>query len=215
MGPSAFSLLSRRRSLLLELPAPSGTPVRRRAWVAHATEQSGLLLRTGDELPPAGVHEGDALSVIVPMSGCIWRFPTQVVGRAEDGDTRLLLAWPRTVERIAGRRHPRVPIMVPARVREERVGARLVGTYTLDISGGGAQFAFPFVLPPGAVARVSFGLPGGAVEVVAEVMWLRAVHAHPEDPMYRVGAAFRTMVGNGRQRLLTWLRRQDGPGEEQ
>lgn len=208
MGPSAFSLLSRRRSLLLELPAPSGPPVRRRVWVTHAAERPGLLLRTDDELPAADAHAGDPLAVVVPMSGCIWRFPTHVVERRDDGDTRLLLAWPHSVERIAGRRHPRVPIMLGARVREERVGARLVGTYTLDVSGGGLQFASPIVLPPGSVARVTLAVPGGPVELLAEVMWLRAVHAHPEDPMYRIGAAFRSVVGNGRQRLLTWLRRQ-------
>ena len=43
---------------------------------------------------------------------------------------------------------------------------------------------------------------------------LRAVHAHPEDPMYRIGAAFRSVVGTGRQRLLTWLRRQATADDE-
>ena len=215
MGPSAFSLLSRRRSLLLELPALSGPPVRRRVWVTHAAEQPGVLVRTGDGLPPSGAHAGDALAVVVPMSGCIWRFPTRVVERRDAGDTHLLLAWPERVERVAGRRHPRVPIAVGARVREERVGARIVGTYTLDIGGGGLQFASPIVLPPESVARVTLAVPGGPVELVAEVMWLRAVHAHPEDPMYRIGAAFRSVAGTGRQRLLTWLRRQATELDEQ
>lgn len=214
MAPTAFSLLTRRRSLLLELPAPQGPPVRCRVWILHATEHPGLLVRTGDLIPAARVTTGDAVTAIVPMSGCTWRFPTRVVERSDAGETHLLLAWPQAVERVAGRRHPRVPVMLGARVCEERVGARPVGTYTLDVSGGGLQFVSPFVLPAGALARVELALPSGSFELVAEVMWLRAVHAHPEDPMYRIGAAFRTVAGGGRQRLLNFLRRQDAMPEE-
>lgn len=209
MGPTALSLLTRRRSLLLELSTPVGAPVRRRVSVTHAAERPGLLVRSGDVLPEHGASEGDALTVIVPMSGCVWRYPTRVLQRADDTEARLLLAWPETVERVAGRRHPRVPLMLAARVREERVGARPIGTYTLDISSGGLQLVTPHALPPGALACVELALPSGAFELVAEVMWLRPVHAHPEDPMYRLGAAFRTIPAGPRTRLLSYLRRMD------
>jgi hypothetical protein len=113
------SLLAGRRSVLLEQTDADGAPVRRRVPLAHIEDERHLAVRAVRGATPLAV--GDPVTISVPVSGSVWRLGTSVLAAGVASETQLvLLDWPASVERTAGRRHARVPASLPVRVGGRR-----------------------------------------------------------------------------------------------
>lgn len=199
------SLLAGRRSVLLEQPDADGAPVRRRVPLAHIEDERHLAVRAVGGHAPLAV--GEAVTVSVPVSGSVWRLGTTVLAAGESSGAQLvLLDWPASVERTAGRRHARVPASLAARLAPPYAGAPTICAYTIDVSGTGVQVVTPLPQAAGALVEVELRLGTTLIPFTGRVRWTRDAAADPEDPLFRVGIAFERIPPAGRQRLIALVR---------
>lgn len=206
MSTHAYALLTPGRSVLLERAGATGAVVRQRLRLAQVIAGRHLTVLGGSRPGRLGLDVGDAVTLSIPVSGNMWQFATAVAERDDTAAERLLLDWPTTIECTTGRRHPRIAAVCAARVREDHRAARAICTYTLDLSDTGVQFAFPGELPPGAQLDIQLRCAASTVAFTAEVRWRSIASTAAADPMFRVGAAIRSIGQGARRQLLAFLR---------
>lgn len=143
--------------------------------------------------------------LVIPVQNSLWRFTTVAEPESPTEGT-ISLAWPDEVMQEAGRRFERANCVLPIAVTISGKGdGRVLCTYTLDVSMGGAQIVFPTQLSITDRAGLAIRLPNETVSAEATVAWCRTLRDEPGDPMYTVGVKFVSMPPRAATRLRMML----------
>lgn len=143
--------------------------------------------------------------LVIPVQHSLWRFTT-VAEPDSPMESAISLAWPEEVMQEAGRRFERANCVLPITVTVDGKGdGRVLCTYTLDVSMGGAQIVVPKQLSITDRLTLSIRLPQEAISAAATVAWCRTLRDEPGDPLYTAGVKFVSIPPRAATRLRMLL----------
>lgn len=163
--------------------------------IVHLTDDLLHLAAPGPQERPIFLPRGQAVVLHIKPENELYVAQSQIVGYAQAGSPRLLVARPKTLQRVERRKSVRVPVAIhteqcDAYLNGEGDMRRLTPTIA-NISAGGVALEYHRPLPVGTLVVLKFGLPDGygLIQAKGRIIHTRAVY-HGGAPVYIMGVAF-------------------------
>ncbi len=205
----------------------------------HVPATRGLVIRTTDEAFHVDLDDplnaDDRVEVTTPGDDAMYEFRSRVLGADDLG--RFILSKPAILRRRQRRRHPRIPLVRPARIQQVSCGSEAeeidtgnqladndlgqsakpkggISVQTTDVSLGGMSLMTQEEFEAGESVHIEWGEPGSAksdhLRATGIVVRCERVAAPGLGSIYRVGVQFDRVPRNLRSSLQRYLSGSQG-----
>jgi c-di-GMP-binding flagellar brake protein YcgR len=147
---------------------------------------------------PVTVHPKDILRIWWQSRDAVLGFNTVVLTRKIQPIPVLVVAMPKSIDRLQRRHWVRQELDVPValEISEEET----IKTSTIDVSGGGMLISCPASLEPGQEIPVTIFLPESEIKAVIRVV---RVIPHPTDnTKFQIASSFKKIAERDRDKIV-------------